>query len=268
MSAVTPSFVELSAEDADEDCHKNDADDAEHDDDRTDIAAPHCPTSSSWRQTAHSSSGSWSFSFLQIFKISSWKSLYWDLGTGDREKGVVVPGELLRLLVVDADLPLVVGVLWTDGAAGVWEVAVVVSDTVRHQPVPGVKVEQVPVPAQLLVQVAAVVEADSGVEAETVQRVPAVEGDVAVLAGADVHSLAAGGREGGAGGQQVLGLEPGGAVVIYPGPVTLHTVGVPLTHQARRRVASTQRLSIVCRILINLIPTWNSVFIHSPSSLE
>ena len=51
----------------------------------------------------------------------------------------------------------------------------VVSDTVRHQPVPGVKVEQVAVPAQLLVQVAAVVEPDSGVQAETVQRVPAVQ---------------------------------------------------------------------------------------------
>ena len=144
----------------------------------------------------------------------------------------------------------------------------VVSDTVRHQPVPGVKVEQVPVPAQLLVQVAAVVEPDSRVQAETVQRVPAVEGDVAVLAGADVDSLAAGGREGGAGGQELVRLEPGGPVVIYPGPVTLHTVGVPLTHQARRRVASTQRLSIVSRISLDLIPTWNSVFIHSPSSLE
>ena len=55
MSPVTPGFVELPPEDADEDGDEDDAEEAEYDDDGTDIAPSHCSITPSWGQTSDSS---------------------------------------------------------------------------------------------------------------------------------------------------------------------------------------------------------------------
>ena len=80
------------------------------------------------------------------------------------------------------------------------------------------------------------VEAHSCVEPQTVPRVLAVEGGVGAEAGGDVDPGTAGLGEAGAGGQDVLRLDPVRAVVVDPGMRTVHTVGAGLTHQARGRV--------------------------------
>ena len=57
MSPVAPGFVELPPEDADKDRKEEEAEEAEYDDDRTDIAPSHCSIVSSGGQTSDSSPG-------------------------------------------------------------------------------------------------------------------------------------------------------------------------------------------------------------------
>ena len=147
-----------------------------------------------------------------------------------------------RVLVEDAQLPVVVRVFRTDGASCVREIAVVVTNLVRHHPVPGVEEEKVALHPQLLVEISAVVDPHCRVETQTVPGVRAVQGHLglAPLRGGDLQPGAAGGGDVGTGGQQVRGLHPVRPIEGQPGVGTVHTGGGHLISQASGRVANME----------------------------